>query len=157
MDCYQSNILFDNNDDTTKRKEEDRLIQDYDTILREAALLTTFAGILFGFLLEISINTPKDFVLEDKIILLLSLFSITIAASLFVMPVIYHHLQYPYKDLDKFKIRSHRFIVFGLIPAAITLFLGLELALSSILDRFPAFILAAIPFVLVYILFRMRK
>jgi hypothetical protein len=149
--------LFDNNDDTTKRKEEDRLIQDYDTILREAALLTTFAGILFGFLLEISINTPKDFVLEDKIILLLSLFSITIAASLFVMPVIYHHLQYPYKDLDKFKIRSHRFIVFGLIPAAITLFLGLELALSSILDRFPAFILAAIPFVLVYILFRMRK
>jgi hypothetical protein len=112
---------------------------------------------LFGFLLEISINTPEDFALGDKIILLLSLFSITIAASLFVMPVIYHHLQYPYKDLDKFKIRSHRFIVFGLIPAGITLFLGLELALSSILDRFPAFILAAVPFVLVYILFRMRK
>jgi hypothetical protein len=65
VDTY---ILFDNNDDTTKRKEEDRLIQDYDTILRESALLTTFAGILFGFLLEISINTPKDFVLEDKII-----------------------------------------------------------------------------------------
>lgn len=112
---------------------------------------------MFGFLLEISINTPDDFASGDKIILLLSLFSITIAASLFVMPVIYHHLQYPYKDLDKFKIRSHRFIVFGLIPAGITLFLGLELALSSILDRFPAFILAAVPFVLVYILFRMRK
>lgn len=121
VDTY---ILFDNDDDTTKRKE-DRLIKDYDTILREAALLTTFAGILFGFLLEISINTPDDFALGDKIILLLSLFSITIAASLFVMPVIYHHLQYPYKDLDKFKIRSHRFIVFGLIPAGITLFLGL--------------------------------
>jgi Family of unknown function (DUF6328) len=112
---------------------------------------------LFGFLLEISINTSDDFASGDKIILLLSLFSITIAASLFVMPVIYHHLQYPYKDLDKFKIRSHRFIVFGLIPAGITLFLGLELALSSILDRFPAFILAAVPFVLVYMLFRMRK
>ena len=112
---------------------------------------------MFGFLLEISINTPKDFALGDKIILLLSLFSITIAASLFVMPVIYHHIQYPYKDLDKFKIRSHRFIVFGLIPAGITLFLGLELALSSLLDRFPAFMLAAIPFVVVYILFRMRK
>ena len=112
---------------------------------------------MFGFLLEISINTPKDFALGDKIILLLSLFSITIAASLFVMPVIYHHIQYPYKDLDKFKIRSHRFIVFGLIPAGITLFLGLELALSSLLDRFPAFMLAAIPFVVVYILFRMRN
>ena len=112
---------------------------------------------MFGFLLEISINTPKDFALGDKIILLLSLFSITIAASLFVMPVIYHHIQYPYKDLDKFKIRSHRFIVFGLIPADIILFLGLELALSSLLDRFPAYMLAAVPFVVVYILFRMRK
>ena len=47
--------------------------------------------------------------------------------------------------------------MFGLIPAGITLYLGLELALSSILDRFSAFILAAIPFALVYILFRMRK
>lgn len=148
--------MFDHNDDDVTRKE-DRLIKDYDTILKESALLTTFAGILFGFLLEISINTPEDFTLGDKIILLLSLFSITIAASLFVMPVIYHHLQYPYKDLDKFKIRSHRFIIFGLIPASVTLFLGLELALSSLLDRFPAFILAAVPFVLVYILFRMRK
>ncbi len=137
--------MFDNNDDDITRKE-DRLIKDYDTILKESALLTTFAGILFGFLLEISINTPENFALGDKIILLLSLFSITIAASLFVMPVIYHHLQYPYKDLDKFKIRSHRFIIFGLIPASVTLFLGLELALSSLLDRFPAFILAAVPF-----------
>ncbi len=148
--------MFDHNDDDITRKE-DRLIKDYDTILKESALLTTFAGILFGFLLDISINTPENFALGDKIILLLSLFSITIAASLFVMPVVYHHLQYPYKDLDKFKIRSHRFIVFGLIPAGITLFLGLELALSSLLDRFPAFMLAAIPFVVVYILFRMRK
>jgi hypothetical protein len=57
--------MFDNNDDTTKRKE-DRLIQDYDIILRESALLTTFAGILFGFLLEISINTPDDFASGDK-------------------------------------------------------------------------------------------
>jgi hypothetical protein len=52
--------LFDQNDDDTTRKE-DRLAQGYDTILKESALLTTFAGILFGFLLEISINTPKDF------------------------------------------------------------------------------------------------
>ena len=148
--------MFDHNDDDATRKE-DRLSQDYDTILKESALLTTFAGILFGFLLEISINTPEDFALGDKIILLLSLFSITIAASLFVMPVVYHHIQYPYKDLHKFKIRSHRFIVFGLIPAGITLFLGLELALSSILDRFPAFMLAAIPFAVVYVLFIMRK
>ena len=60
MDCYQANILFDNNNDDTTKRKEDRLIKDYDTILRESSLLTTFAGMLLGFLLEISINTPDD-------------------------------------------------------------------------------------------------
>jgi hypothetical protein len=50
----------DNNDDhgiNTNRRTEDSLIQRYDTILKESALLTTFAGILFGFLLQISTST----------------------------------------------------------------------------------------------------
>lgn len=141
-------------EDDTKRRKEDALVQDYNTILRESSLLTTFAGILFGFLLEISINAPD---ISDRIVLLMALFSITVAISFFVMPVVYHHMQYPYKDLEKFKQRSHRFIIFGLLPAIFTLFLGLELALSSIIDRFPAFVLAALPFMLVYIFFRMRK
>lgn len=144
-------------EDDTKRRKEDSLVQDYNTILRESSLLTTFAGILFGFLLEISINAPESFDISDRIVLLIALFSITIAISFFVMPVVYHHMQYPYKDLEKFKQRSHRFIIFGLLPAIFTLFLGLELALSSIIDRFPAFVLAALPFMLVYIFFRMRK
>ena len=144
-------------EDDTKRRKEDALVQDYNTILRESSLLTTFAGILFGFLLEISINAPESFDISDRIVLLIALFSITVAISFFVMPVFYHHMQYPYKDLEKFKQRSHRFIIFGLLPAIFTLFLGLELALSSIIDRFPAFVLAALPFMLVYIFFRMRK
>lgn len=144
-------------EDDTKRRKEDALVQDYNTILRESSLLTTFAGILFGFLLEISINAPESFDISDRIVLLIALFSITVAISFFVMPVVYHHMQYPYKDLEKFKQRSHKFIIFGLLPAIFTLFLGLELALSSIIDRFPAFVLAALPFMLVYIFFRMRK
>lgn len=144
-------------EDDTKRRKEDSLVQDYNTILRESSLLTTFAGILFGFLLEISVNAPESFDISDRIVLLIALFSITVAISFFVMPVVYHHMQYPYKDLEKFKQRSHRFIIFGLLPAIFTLFLGLELALSSIIDRFPAFVLAALPFMLVYIFFRMRK
>jgi hypothetical protein len=80
------------------KKEKDRLIQHYDTILKESALLATFAGILFGFLSQISINTPRYFTYFDKAILLVALFSITIAASLFAMPVIYHHLEYPYTN-----------------------------------------------------------
>ena len=89
-----------------KEKEEDRLIRGYDTIVRESVLLTTTGGILFSFLVSISINPPEDFSLINRITLLVALYSITIAISLFVMPVIYHHLQYPYRDLGKFKERS---------------------------------------------------
>jgi hypothetical protein len=43
-----------------------------------------------------------------------------VAISLFVMPVIYHHIQYPYRDLEKFMDRSHRFMMFGPILAGVT-------------------------------------
>lgn len=135
----------------------DRLVQDYGTVLRESAVLTTFAGILFGFLFNTSVTVPDSLAFTDRISLLIALFSITVAVSLFVMPVIYHHLQYPYTDIEKFKIRSHRFIMFGLIPAGLTLYLGLEIALSSVMDLGYAFALAAVPFVMVYIFFRLRK
>lgn len=129
----------------------------YDTIVRDSALLTTAGGILIGFLLDISINTPEGFSSINKITLLAALYSITIAISLFVIPVIYHHLQYPYQDVGKFKERIHRFMMFGLIPAGITLYLALEIALSFTVGREIAFGLAAIPFLLVYVLFKKRK
>ena len=134
----------------------DRLVQDYGTVLRESGLLTTVTGILFGFLLNMAVSSQNELTLANNIALLAALFSITVAISLFIMPVIYHHLQYPYKDLEKFKERSHRFTLFGMVPAGITLYLGLEIALSSLLSNL-AFIVAAVPFVLVYALFRMRK
>jgi hypothetical protein len=138
-------------------KARDKLVQDYGTVLRESAVLTTFAGILFGFLFNTSVNAPDSLIFADRISLLVALFSITVAVSLFVMPVVYHHLQYPYTDIEKFKERSHRFIIFGLIPAGITLYLGLEIALSSVMNAGYAFALAAVPFVMVYIFFRLRK
>jgi hypothetical protein len=84
-----------------------------------------------------------------------SLFSITFAVSLFVIPVIYNHLQYPYKNFDKFQCRSHHFIKIGIISAGITLYLGLELGLdlglkigfSSLNTDYIAFIVAIIPFI----------
>jgi hypothetical protein len=142
-------------DDT--HEMDDKLVQRYDTILKESALLSTFSGILFGFLLNMAINVPDNFAFIDKLTLIVALYSITVAASLFVMPVVYHHLQYPYGSLDKFKNRSHTFIILGLIPAGITLFLGLELAIHSLLGSIESFILASLPFILVYFLFRARK
>src|SRR5574341_2611271 len=143
-------------DDDSFRKN-DLLTKRYDTILNESALLTTFSAILFGFLLNISVNPPSTFSAIDVIILIIALYSITTAASLFAMPVIYHHVQYPYGDLNKFKTRSHRFILSGLVPAGITLYLGLELAIHSRLGSIESFILASFPFILVYFLFKSRK
>lgn len=145
------------NDSFSSGDDDDKLIRRYDTILKESALLTTFSGILFGFLLNISVNTPSTFTTIDVIILIIALYSITVAASLFVMPVVYHHVQYPYGDLNKFKIRSHRFFLSGLVPAGITLYLGLELAIHSRLGTIESFILASFPFILVYFLFKTRK
>jgi hypothetical protein len=51
--------LIDDYFDREKREGRDRLIQDYDTIVKESSLLTTAGGILFGFLLSISINAPE--------------------------------------------------------------------------------------------------
>jgi hypothetical protein len=149
--------LFDDYSDNENKKKGDRLTQDYDTIVKESSLLTTAGGILFGFLLSISINPPSDFSLINRITVLIALYSITIAVSLFVMPVIYHHVQYPSRDLGKFKERSHRFMIFGLIPAGVTLYLALEIALSFTVGGGIAFVLAAIPFLFVYILFKKRK
>jgi len=79
-------------DDDNAHEVDDKLIQHYDTILKESALLTTFSGILFGFLLNMAINVPSNFAFIDKITLIAALYSITVAASLFVLPVVYHHL-----------------------------------------------------------------
>jgi hypothetical protein len=82
------------------------------------------------------------------------------------MPVVYHNIQYPYSNLEKFKKRSNNFVVFGLIPAGITLYLGLLIGLklgiklgipsAGYTDYLSAF-LAFIPFVIAYIAFKERK
>jgi hypothetical protein len=145
-------------DDHIENARKDKLTQDYGAVLRESAILTTFSVFLFGFLLNISINSSTEFILVDKIILLAALFSITISAVLFIMPVIYHHLEYPYLDFTKFKHRSHRFTLFGLIPAMITLFLGLQIATRSLVGNITiSFVLGTIPFILIYVFYRLRK
>jgi hypothetical protein len=72
------------------------------------------------------------------------------------MPLVYHHIQFPYSNLEKFKIRAHRFILFGLLPTALTLYLGVILAFSPIVGIY-ALIIAGLPFSLVAILYRLRK
>ena len=58
---------------------KDDIIHDYDSVLKESGVLTSVSGIIFGFLLNISINSPKGFTIEDSIILMISLYSISFA------------------------------------------------------------------------------
>ena len=155
-----------NNSDSPDKYESDGDIsKDYDTILKESAVLTTVSGFLFAFLLNISINRPSDFSFEDGIILMIALFTVTFATSFLSMPVFYHHLQYPYRNIEKFKLRSHRFIVFGTAPLFITLYLGLllglkfgfHLAFDSPAIEYCAYVLSVVPFATVYIFYRLRK
>jgi len=148
------------------KNSEDELIKDYNAILRESTLLTTVSGFIFGFLFNTTINTPRSFTQMDSIILSFALFTSTCSICLFVMPVVYHNIQYPYSNLEKFKKRSHNFVVFGLVPAGITLYLGLLLGLKlGIKLGFPSagyidylsIFLAFIPFVIGYVAFKERK
>ncbi len=153
------------NKDENNNRDKNDLDDNLGTILRESTLLTTVSGFLFGFLLNISINAPKGFTAVHSIILSIALFSITFAISLFVLPVIYHHIEYPYTDLVKFRKRSHKFMVYGIVPAAITLYLGLFLGLDLGLKlgipwlntHYLSFLLAMIPFILTFIVYKKRK
>jgi Family of unknown function (DUF6328) len=151
-------------DEKSKEEIKKDIIRDYDSVLRESSVLTSVSGIIFGFLLNISLNSPNGFSTDDSVILMISLYSITFAVSLFVMPIVYHHIQYPYKDIDKFKMRAHYFIKIGMIPGIITLYLGLLLGLKFILHvginpelENYSYVLAVVPFVFAYIIFRERK
>jgi hypothetical protein len=151
-------------DEKSKEEIKKDIIHDYDSVLRESSVLTSVSGIIFGFLLNISLNSPNGFSTDDSVILMISLYSITFAVSLFVMPIVYHHIQYPYKDIEKFKMRAHYFIKIGMIPGIITLYLGLLLGLKFTLHvginpelENYSYVLAVVPFVFAYIIFRERK
>jgi hypothetical protein len=98
---------------------------------------------------------------------MISLLSITVSTLLFSMPVIYHHIQYPYKKFDRFQQRSHRFIVFGMIPFFLTLYISLSSAILLLIQgskMFPhdnvygiSFALSSVPFIILFVLYLNRK
>jgi hypothetical protein len=57
-------LRWDDEDDVKK----DRLFRDYDTVLKESAVLTTFGGVLFGFLLNISIRGANQLSYRPNIV-----------------------------------------------------------------------------------------
>ena len=134
--------------------DSDKLITDYKEIIAELALLTTVSVLLFGFLLANARNfadsTLEEWLFAVAIVLVAS------ATLVFIMPVAYHHIQFPYRNFAKFQARSHRWVVLGLPLLAGGFYLSLCLPLWALFDAW-ALGVAALPLIAAGIGFVVRK
>ncbi len=105
----------------------DELTASLSDVLGESRTLMTADAVLFGFLLNAVIFATFTQPIEVAL-LWLALFTAFISLVLFAMPVIYHHVQWPYRSKEKFIRRSHAFMLFGLAPFFMSLFFALSLA-----------------------------
>jgi hypothetical protein len=128
-------------------------------ILAEVRQFTTVAGVLVGFLLTVSVayldRIPE---LVERIFLLLA-FAFTAAAMLiFMLPPLYHHLRYPMdqKQLLQFSWRSHKFIVWGIVPLYLGVYFSMLLALFQITGLY-GLILATVIVVTPFVAYELRK
>ena len=143
-----------------KGKEEEDDEKDGDqnapASLKETAILTSFSGILFAFLLRIATSPPKDFKFFDNLVIVMALYSSCIAISFFIMPVISRQLprqlRHDSSHLERYFKRMQRFMMIGSVAAIIAVFLSLGIALSALFGKEIAYVLAALPFVVAVII-----
>jgi len=116
-------------------------------------LLCTVSVLLFGFLLTFTTDSGtrlEEWLYSIAIILVGS------ATTVFVLPVAYHHMQYPYSDFEKFQARTHRWMAFGLPMLAGGMYLSLSLGIWSLFEEF-SLLVSAIPLLATYVAFILRK
>jgi len=94
----------------------------------ESRTVITVAGVLFGFLLNVSVIIAAYDIYEEML-LTSSLVLSMLTVILFSMPVIYHHIEFPYKDPEKFMKRYHWFMMIGFVPFLLGLFTASTFAL----------------------------
>lgn len=136
------------------RAENDELITDYKESLAELTLLTTVSVLLFGFLLAnaraFADSRFEEWVFAGATVLVAS------ATLVFILPVAYHHFEFPYSNFAKFQARSHRWVLIGVPLLASGLYLCLCLALWALFGAF-ALGVAALPFAAAASFFALRK
>ena len=101
----------------------------------ESRTVIAVAGVLFGFLLNVSTNIQASDTLEE-VLLVSSLILSMLTVILFSMPVIYHHLEFPYKNPRKFIKRYHWFMMIGFIPFLLSLFTASTFAMYQFIGYF---------------------
>jgi hypothetical protein len=128
-------------------------------VLAEARLFTTVSGILFGFLLTASVADISQLPgIIQRILLLLALVCTASATLMFILPPLYHHLRFPMdqKQRAQFFWRSHKFLVWGIVPLYAGVYFSVFLALYSLIGAY-AVILATGIVIVPFIAYELRK
>ena len=128
-------------------------------VLAEARLFTTVSGILFGFLLTASVAyTGQIPGIIRRTLLLLALVCTAIATLMFILPSLYHHLRFPMdqKQRAQFFWRSHKFLVWGIVPLYAGVYFSVFLALYSLIGAY-AVILATGILIVPFTAYELRK
>ncbi|HEY7082204.1 MAG TPA: DUF6328 family protein [Nitrososphaeraceae archaeon] len=116
-------------------------------------ILAAASSIFFGFLLDIAVNPPSYFRLVDTMVLLTSLYLVTVATAMFIMPAIYHISSYLRFDVERFLARARHYTLIGIICVMLAMYLGLGLAMNSKLPTQVAYSLPTLPFIFITIEF----
>jgi fumarate reductase subunit D len=140
-------------DSSSPQRLDGELSENYRTLLNELALLTTVSVLLFGFLLASPGIASSD---VEEWTYALAVVLVATATLIFVLPVAYHHIQFPYHDFSKFQRRSHNWVRFGLPLLGVSFYLTLVLSISSIFDE-ASIIIAGLPLLATLVAFFARK
>ncbi|MDD1725586.1 MAG: DUF6328 family protein [Euryarchaeota archaeon] len=122
-------------------------------ILAEVRHFTAVSGILFGFLLTVSVAyTAQVPWIVPRVLLILALVCTGSATLIFILPPLYHHLRFPMdqKQTLQFFWRSHKFILWGIVPLYAGVYFSVFLALYNVIGALAAVIatgMVIIPFV----------
>jgi len=136
----------------SEREESLRVIT---AVISESRTIIALIGIIFGFLLNVSVSlTLLD--VTEKMLLIASLVFSIITVGVFSLPVIYHHLEFPYRDPEKFALRYHWFMSIGFVPFLLTFFFAACFALHRLLGNV-AFVITVILFIIVGIVYALRR
>jgi hypothetical protein len=119
----------------------DRITDNYRTILNELSLLATVSVLLFGFLLSVA---ARDATTTERWLLLTALICVSSSTLIFILPVAYHRLEFPYEDWNKFQRRSHYFITVGVPIFVAGVYLSMTVAVWDLLDG-AGFVVSGVP------------
>ncbi|MEM4389229.1 MAG: DUF6328 family protein [Candidatus Micrarchaeia archaeon] len=124
-------------------------------VLAELRTLLTVSGVIFGFLLSASAYHAAFPPIKDQLFVI-SIISSILAIGIFSIPVIYHHVQFPYPSREKFIARSHQFITLGFIPLIIMFFATTTFALFDFFG-YSAFLISLVLLMVFVLIYASRK